>query len=411
MTISKGVLFMLLHEGSLYWPTTMQQKTYTSSSPIEAVYDVAIVGAGMSGVLAAYVLQQQGYHVAIIEQHTPASNSSAANTGLLQYSNDIMLHELAKQIGQDEAVTFYKRCVQAMDELAQIAATLPEHAHFIQRPSICYASKQGDVKKLQQEYDMLRAHDFSCDYWDADTLYDKLRIKKAAALVTYGDAEVNPFYFVRAMLDQILANGAHLFVNTRVTNVHHGPIVHIETTNETFAARHIVYTTGYTQPPTDEIAAADIRRSYAIVTNVVDYSWYEQTLIWETARPYLYMRTTVDGRLVIGGLDERHHLPTSSDAKIKKRAQQLIDEVTALFPHLSITADYMYCASFGESTDNLPVIGQHPTYSNEFYIAGYGGNGTVYSMIGAYEIAALLAGRTTDVTPIIRTKRWNGVRT
>lgn len=402
---------MLLHEGQLFWPTTMPQKEYDTSYPIQAVYDVAIVGAGMSGMLAAYVLWQQGYSVAIIEEHEPGANSTAANTGLLQYSNDIMLHELADQIGTEQAVTFYKRCVQAMDELAAVAALLPNEVQFIRRPSICFASKKSDVKKLQQEYDMLHRFGFSCDYWDAAQVAQKLGTQKDAALVTYGDAEVNPYALVRLLLNYLLDQGIHLFPYTKVTNVHHGPIVQIETTNETFAARHILYTTGYQQPPTDTIAAADIRRSYAIVTNVVPTSWYEQALIWETARPYLYMRTTADHRLVIGGLDERHAQPTTSMKKIKQHANELLAQVTALFPHLQLEAQYMYCASFGESHDNLPVIGQHPDYENEFYVAGYGGNGTVYSMIGAYEIAAQLRGETTDVTSIIRTTRWDGVRT
>ena len=45
------------------------------------------------------------------------------------------------------------------------------------------------------------------------------------------------------------------------------------------------------------------------------------TLIWETARPYIYMRTTVDNRIIIGGLDEDTNIAQERDSKLihKKR--------------------------------------------------------------------------------------------
>lgn len=402
---------MYLHEGSLFWPTTMPRAQYTSPARIEPVYDVVIVGAGMSGILCAHVLQQHGYAVALIEQHEPVRNSTAANTGLLQYSNDIMLHELAQQIGLEQAIVFYKRCVQAIDELADIASSLHSDTQFVRRPSVCFASSSSDVMKLQREYRMLDEFGFPCAYWNERKLQATMGFQKAGALVTFNDAEVNPYQFARRLLDHVILNGGHVFPHTRVTTVHHGDIVHIETTNETFAARHIIYTTGYYDPPTGTIAAADIRRSYAVVTNRVDTLWHERALIWETARPYLYMRSTVDNRLVIGGLDEHFAKPTSNMQKITQHAEQLLQQAQQLFPHYTLTADYMYCASFGESTDHLPVIGRHPRYDNEFYLAGYGGNGTVYSMIGACELLAQLRNETTAITPIVQATRKNGVRT
>ncbi len=68
---------------------------------------------------------------------------------------------------------------------------------------------------------------------------------------------------------------------------------------------------------------ATLISSYAIVTNPVEdlSSWYKRTLIWETARPYIYMRTTADNRIIIGGLDEDTNIAQERDSKLihKKR--------------------------------------------------------------------------------------------
>lgn len=403
---------MLLHEGSLFWPKTVPPILYEKPLCMRHVYDVAIVGAGMSGALCAHQLQQAGYTVALIDSHEPASNSTAANTGLLQYANDIMLHELAEKIGVVDAVTFYKRCVQAMRDLQKLAGQLHRDVDFIERPSVCYASTKEDAKKLEREYDMLQHHGFRCEFWTKKQVQQHMGFKKHAALVTYGDAEVNPVKFVHAILQKLIDDGLHVFSNTHVHNIQHGDTITLETTTGTIRAKHVVYAVGYSPLPVDHLIGANIRRSYALVTQATTAPfWHERALIWETARPYLYLRTTVDNRLVIGGLDEAFSKPTTSPRKRTKQAKKLLQEVKKLFPHLQLQAEFVYCASFGESRDALPYIGPHPDYANEFYIAGYGGNGTVYSMIAADEITQQLQQHYTAISAIVSTKRVTGIQT
>ncbi|HEY4622707.1 MAG TPA: FAD-dependent oxidoreductase, partial [Solibacillus sp.] len=118
---------MELHNGMLYWPTTFVKPSHTNPA-IKGHYDVIIIGAGMSGLLTANALMNEGLSVAILERNEIASGSTSANTGLLQYSNDIMLHELAEQIGEQDAVRFYTLCYEALETLDKIAAILPDKA-------------------------------------------------------------------------------------------------------------------------------------------------------------------------------------------------------------------------------------------------------------------------------------------
>lgn len=403
---------MELHNGLLFWPTTHLKKPHTNPE-IRPHYDAVIVGAGMSGILTAKALIDEGLTVAVLERNELGSGSTSANTGLLQYSNDIQLHELCEQIGEEDAVRFYKLCYEAVQQLEHTARTLPEQADFIRRPSICYASSKKDVKKLEKECEVLVKHGFPAQFWNEHIVEKRLPFHAPAALYTDEDAEINPFKFVVRLAEQLMAKGLDLFENTYANIIEdEGTSILIRTMNGDFRTARIIYTTGYERLPFGKMKGANINRSYAIVTEQKPLfeGWYEDALIWETARPYLYMRKTVDGRIIIGGLDEKKAKPAKNGTKLDYMADQLLDKLHELLPCKTFHAPYKYCASFGESLDQLPFIGQHPEHPNHYYLLGFGGNGTVYSMLGSKIIADLIMGRPNDDARIVTLDRKYGVR-
>ena len=108
----------------------------------------------------------------------------------------------------------------------------------------------------------------------------------------------------------------------------------IRTSDQSFYTKNIVYTTGYETVPVGNRVGADINRSYVFVSNPIQHfrDWYKQALIWETKRPYLYVRTTVEGRLIVGGLDEDKPDAPLSDEIIMERAERLLKQSKKLFP-------------------------------------------------------------------------------
>ncbi|MGN7477799.1 NAD(P)/FAD-dependent oxidoreductase [Solibacillus silvestris] len=403
---------MELHNGLLFWPTTLVKKQHTNPE-IKPYYDTIIIGAGISGILTAKALMDEGLTVAILERNELGSGSTSANTGLLQYSNDIQLHELCDLIGEDDAVRFYKLCYKAVDQLEEIALSLQDQAHFIRRPSICYASEKSDVKKLEKECEILVKHGFPAEFWNELIVEKRLPFEAPGALYTSSDAEINPYKFVVALAEQLISRGLDLFENTYANIIEdEGTHIILRTMNGDFKASRIVYTTGYERLPYGKMKGADIKRSYAIVTEQKPGydGWYENALIWETARPYLYMRKTVDQRIIIGGLDEKKAKPAENGPKINIMADMLLDRLHKLLPGETFHAPYKYCASFGESLDQLPFIGQHPKQPNHFYLLGFGGNGTVYSMLGSQIIADLIMDRPNDDARIVSLNRKYGLK-
>jgi len=82
--------------------------------------EVAIIGAGISGALAAYHLAEAGFEVTVLDKRHPGLGSTAASTALLQYEIDEPLCSLKKMVGPKRAELSYLACVEALDKLEQM---------------------------------------------------------------------------------------------------------------------------------------------------------------------------------------------------------------------------------------------------------------------------------------------------
>jgi len=398
-----------LHNGTLYWPTTLTEEfSVKTSKQSKKQYDAIVIGGGMSGCLVAYKLLKQGLSVAILEKGNFGQGSTAANTGLLQYSNDIMLSELIQEIGEEDAIRFYQLCYEALDDIEQIANELPHKVDFVRRPSIYYASDNADVNKLRTEYETLYMNNFPCEFWNESTLSFYMPFKKPAAIVTFQDAEINPLKFITSLLIYLQEHGVDLFDQTVVSHTtYENQLIHLQTNRQSFRAKDVIYTIGYEKNQNAKKEDTIFNRSYVMVTKPIHSvtHWHNQAMIWETKRPYLYLRTTAEGAIMVGGMDENVPKEQVDENVIKECAEKLLKETKLLFPNLELEVDCCYAATFAETKDLLPFIGAHPTKPHHYYLLGYGGNGTVYSVLGAKIISDLIAGKENNDAHIVSPKR------
>ncbi|MDG5472635.1 FAD-dependent oxidoreductase [Jeotgalibacillus sp. ET6] len=399
---------MRLHNGDLYWPETVEKRHEYPSLSSDITCDVLIIGGGMAGALVAEELSHKPLKTVLAEKGRIGSGSSSANTGLLQYSNDKMLHEMAEEIGEEEAVLFYKLCLQAVDELQQVSGPLSPPVDFIRRPSLYYASDETDVQKLEKECEMLNKHGFEVEFYDKERIKERFGFEKPAALMTHGDAEVNPLKLVMALIETANVRDVDVYENTELTEEgKEGEYWCFASPKGRIMAKHVIYSTGYGSVPDLSSIGAELNRTYAIATTPVDHleRWSYQSLIWETKRPYFYMRTTADNRIIAGGLDQEELTGTLDEGVIKDRGIKLLDKIKEHFPDFDLEVSHAWAASFGESKDGLPFIGEHPEKENIFFCLGYGGNGTVYSKLGAKMLCELIHGNPSEGASIVKLDR------
>ncbi|MFD2114848.1 NAD(P)/FAD-dependent oxidoreductase [Paenibacillus yanchengensis] len=404
-----------LHTGHLYWKEAYNNKLAATFPPLDRdeQTEVAIIGGGMSGLICAAILAESGFQPILIEQQEVASGSSLANTGLLQFCNDMMLSDMQQQIGVKQANLFYTHCLTALDQLQQLAMKLPEQGGLIRRNSLYFASSEQDVPKLKQEFQALQTAGLPVAYWEQQTVQQSFPFHKAGAIVTYGDAELQPYHFLSELVTYCTSLGVKCYEHTsmqQVTETVDGKLLIQTDTGHSITATHVVYAVGYEpEQLRQHLQKATIHRTYVIVTEPLPEvqlsEWYQRMLLWETARPYYYLRTTTDNRIVVGGLDEDKQQISQHKQWQQQQSEQLLHYAQSLFPHLSVEVAYHWNALFGESQDGLPFIGRDPDHPNVYYNLGYGGNGTVYSMLAAHIIRDFLRGETHPLAEIVALDR------
>jgi glycine/D-amino acid oxidase-like deaminating enzyme len=121
--------------------------------------------------------------------------------------------------------------------------------------------------------------------------------------------------------------------------------------------------------------------------------WPSRALIWEAADPYVYIRTTPEGRVVIGGEDEDHN---DNERRIKRtpaKLERFRSKLGLLMPQIDFEVDYAWSGAFGASDTGLPMIGNVPGLPRVCAVLGFGGNGTTYAQIASEMIANALGGK------------------
>lgn len=352
---------MDLYKGSTYWDKTLEPNEIFQRVEKDIKTKHLIVGGGVSGSLMAYVLSSKGGKVTLIDANKVGRGSSSVNTGLLQYCSDTMLTEFLNEIGEEKAVLFYKMCLEAMDSLTSLSKVLDDQIEYRLRDSIYYASSEKDAKKLKREYKYLEKYDFPVAFLDQAELNNKYKIDKECALKTWHDADINPYKFVMALTKANLEQGVTYYENTQIDleNIEDHWVYTKEGKQVEF--ENLILATGYTKIYPVIKDKATINRTYAFCSKPINFPlWPENVMVWETKSPYLYFRTTIDNRIIAGGLDEEKDEVEKDEAMVNQKLRQIKEEINTLFPHLTIEIEYGWNALFGCSKDGLPFIGRDP---------------------------------------------------
>lgn len=360
--------------------------------------EIAIVGGGITGALIADHLQAAGHEVAVIEQCDIGWGSTAASTALLQYEIDTHLLDLARRLGACDAALAYRACAQALDHLRAMARDI-RAIGFAWSDSLYLATRWRERAGLVREAAARRRLGLDVDYLDAGELGERFGLVRPGALLSRQAACVDPYRLTHRLLQRVAARGAHVHARTRIAEIlPQARSVRLRTAEGTQVhARHVVLATGYAAQQWLRRRVARNHSSYALASDPVppeSLGFLRRTMVWETARPYLYLRATPDHRIIAGGEDDRIDIPARRDARVLKKAQAISRKLGELLPHLRFTPAFAWAGTFAETADGLPFFGPHPQYGGRVHFAmAYGGNGITYSRIGAALLLARIERR------------------
>jgi glycine/D-amino acid oxidase-like deaminating enzyme len=395
---------MDLRSGHPYWllKNGLMESYPALDHDVEA--EVVVLGAGITGALVTYLLVKQGVNVVVVDKREAGWGSTSASTGLLQYEIDCNLFELKQLVGEADAIHAYRLGVEAIDAIGQVVGELAEEGGakdaFQRRPSLYAARRLRDERVLEQEFEARQACGLRVRYLTQHPLIDEFGVKARAAIVSEDAAQIDPYLAAHRLLARSVKLGAQVYDRTEVTKISAKAQGVLLTTDRGFklSAKKLVFASGYETQNYLKQPVAELHSTYALVSEPVSEHLRESEtwvnhLLWEAARPYFYLRTTDDGRLIMGGEDEPFRDADKRDRLIGRKTAKLLKTYAAFYPGRSVPeVAFAWAGTFGETKDGLAYIGESPEMPNAYFALGYGGNGITYSMIAARIIADLYRG-------------------
>jgi glycine/D-amino acid oxidase-like deaminating enzyme len=379
-----------------------------AASPPPKTADVVIIGAGITGALVADALTRDGLSVIVLDRRAPACGSTAASTSLLTYELDLSVGELAAMIGEASAVRAYQLSIEAVDELAAIAASLSEPCGFARCPSVCLATQRRHSHDLEHEAALRQRHGLDAEYWTPSQAEEAYGFPSHGALRTGTAGVLDPVRFTRALLARASGRGAVLLARTPARDVRQeGTGLAVVTDRGEIRARWVVYAMGYEMPDQLRAGMVALHTTYAMVTEPLDDlgPWKGDCIVWETGRPYFYMRSTEDGRVMIGGADSPFKDPGWRDRLMPGRTRRLETQIKKWLPTLVTETAFVWAGTFGETRDSLPYIGPMADCPQALFALGYGANGITFGMVAARIVSDLCLGRANEDAALFRLDR------
>jgi glycine/D-amino acid oxidase-like deaminating enzyme len=397
---------MDLRSGTAYWP--LKNGLLATYPPLEEnqTCDVAILGGGITGALVAHRFVGEGVETVLLDKRDIGTGSTAASTSLLQYEIDTELADLIDRVGKSHAVRAYRLGLEAIDQIAAMVQKIGVDCEFERKDSLYIASRHSHVTKLVREYDCRRRYNFDVEYLDDNDVMAKFGFSAPAAILSKGDAQIDIFRFTHALLGYCRTKGLRAYDRTHVTAIERrNGRARIKTDRgSNVIARRVVFATGYESQQYLRRNAGALHSTFAAVSEPIDPfpAWPGRCLIWETARPYCYLRTTLDDRVIIGGEDVPFATEHRRDGLIRSKTKKLVHRFGELFPEVNFELAYAWAGTFGETKDGLAYIGRSRERPNDYFALGYGGNGITMSVIAARLIVDDYMGRKNPDARIYR---------
>ena len=392
--------------------------------PGDANVDVAIAGAGLTGLWTAYYLAsaQPGLRIAVCEREIAGFGASGRNGGWCSALFPASLAKLARMSSKDAAVAMYRAMQRCVDEVGRVAAAEGIDCHWAKGGTVQLARSATQLERARAEVAEARAFGFGEEDLRLLSAGEARELAGATDVLggTYTPhcAAIHPARLVRGLAQAVRRRGVRLHEGTLVTQIAPGKLV---TTSGTVRAQYVIRATeGYTPMlPGLHRAIAPVY-SLMIATEPLPGAVWDQ--IGLASRPtfadrrhlIIYGQRTADGRLAFGGRGAPYHWGSAVRAdfdRVPAVFRALRDTLADLFPAvadakvthtwggpLGIPRDW--CASAG--LDRATGLG---------WAGGYVGDGVATTNLAGRTLADLILDTRSDLTRLPwvnhRSPRWD----
>jgi glycine/D-amino acid oxidase-like deaminating enzyme len=197
-----------------YWIDSTLPSTYPALSQ-DVTVDVAIVGAGLAGVITAKLLKQAGKTVALIEADRIGQGTSGHTTAKVSALQQLIYADLIAHHGTEKARLYGESNQAAIARLAELIAAENIDCNFERKANYTFATDQAGLEQIKDELEAAQGLGLPATFVESVDL----PLAVIGAIMLPDQAQFHPRKFMLAIAATLPGNGSHVFEQTRVDTV------------------------------------------------------------------------------------------------------------------------------------------------------------------------------------------------
>ncbi|HET9323834.1 MAG TPA: FAD-dependent oxidoreductase [Gaiellaceae bacterium] len=374
--------------GPSFWIGTTPKTNYASLGD-EVTVDVAVVGAGITGITAAALLKREGMTVALLESKRIVQGATGYTTAKVTAGHGLAYTKIRDVFGEDGARTYAEANQAAIERIARFVEEDGIECDFERKPNYAYAEDAEQAKQVEQEVEAEKAAGLPAEL----VRETPLPYEVAAAVRLENQAQFHPRKYLLALAATIPGDGSHVFEQTRVRTVKHGEPCDVIAELGRVRARDVVVATHL--PILDRglfFAKTYPHRSYALCAPI-DESEAPDGMFINAGTPTRSVRTIRDGgRLLLNVGGNGHKVAEADD--MPERYDQLEEFLREHWPGAG-EVEYRWSTQDYMPPDQVPYVGRVRRRSEHAYMAtGFNKWGMTNGTVAAQIVTDAIVGRT-----------------
>jgi glycine/D-amino acid oxidase-like deaminating enzyme/nitrite reductase/ring-hydroxylating ferredoxin subunit len=385
-----------LHATTPYWSTSA---TFTPFPKLaeDVAADVVVVGAGVTGLTAAYLLAKAGKRVVVLERDRCAGVDTGHTSAHLTMVTDERLGELVKRFGRSHAQAVWDAGLAAIATIDEVVREHRIDAGFEWVDGYLHAPRDAqdhDSEDLKTDAALANDLGFDAEYVETVPLVDRPGIR------FLNQARIQPRAYLAGVAKAFVALGGRIYEHSAADEFRDSPRA-IKAARHTVRCEDIVVATHNPLVGLAGLAGATLFQtklalytSY-VIAGRVPKGEVPDALWWDTGDPYNYLRVEPhrDFDVVIfGGEDHK----TGQVDDTERCYRRLEERLRAIVPRVELT--HRWSGQVIETPDGLPYIG--PSAEHQYAATGYAGNGLTFGTLAAMMISDAIVGRSNPWTDL-----------
>ncbi|EPB8165739.1 FAD-dependent oxidoreductase [Clostridium perfringens] len=347
--------------------------------------DVLVIGAGIAGILTAYMLKQKGRDVVLIDAAEIASGNTKNTTAKITSQHDLIYSKLIAEFGEEKARQYAKANELAIKKYKEIIKDKRIECDFEEKPAYVYSLNEVDV--IKEEVEAAKNLGIDAEFVQEANLPFKIN----GAVKFNNQAQFNPLKFLKGISNELV-----IYENTRALEIKENLVV---TSGGNITANNIVVATHYPimNAPGYYFMKMHQERSYVLAlenTSEIDGMYIDLNKEGYSFRTY-------NNLLLLGGISHRtgENEEGGSYDELRKVAKELYPK-----------AKEKYCWSAQDcmTIDGIPYIGRYSSETPNIYVAtGFNKWGMTSSMVSAMIISDMILEKENDFSEIFSPRRFD----